>query len=178
MSSTAHPDSPLATETVALPPLTDEAREEFFRLIRTYCVDLPKGQDSDDFHLETVRFSSAIDVRFLSRIFLVCIIYIQRQVWCSKNQRSFENLEHDLLNNPELGDAFNIARSVFRRIGYMQVLIPDAIWEDREHRPKIVHLLIKGIMTPKARERNAAYTLAQRMAETPSSFVESFSYQV
>jgi hypothetical protein len=44
------------------PPLSDEARAKFVSLIHKYCVDLPKSQDSDNFHLETARLCMAIGV--------------------------------------------------------------------------------------------------------------------
>ena len=47
-----------------LPPLSDGAREEFVGLFRNYCVLLPKCDDTDDFHLDTVRLSAAVDVCF------------------------------------------------------------------------------------------------------------------
>ena len=44
------------------PVLSAGARAAFLELVRKYCVDLPKGQDSDDFHLETSHLSDAISV--------------------------------------------------------------------------------------------------------------------
>lgn len=44
------------------PRLSDEARVAFVDLLRKYCVELPKSQDEQDFHLVTVRLSAAIDV--------------------------------------------------------------------------------------------------------------------
>jgi len=46
----------------ALPPLTDGACAHFINLLHNYCIVLSKGQDSDDFHLDTVRLSAAVDV--------------------------------------------------------------------------------------------------------------------
>src|ERR1700724_2246205 len=55
--------SPSSLQSRAFPPLTNEARQRFFDLVRAYCIAIPKSQDSYDVHLETVRFSAAIDVR-------------------------------------------------------------------------------------------------------------------
>ena len=44
------------------PHLSDEARMAFIDLLRKYCVELPKSQDKQDFHLITVHLSAAIDV--------------------------------------------------------------------------------------------------------------------
>ena len=60
--------SPVSLQNHVLPPLTDEARTRFLGLVRTYCMDLPRGFDEDYFHLETVRFSSAIDVSSLFQL--------------------------------------------------------------------------------------------------------------
>lgn len=66
--------SPTSTQSRAFPPLTDEARKRFFDLVHTYCTNLPKSHDTDDFHLETVRFSAAIDVRPIFGQFFVNIL--------------------------------------------------------------------------------------------------------
>ena len=44
------------------PLLSDEAHVAFVNLLHKYCIELPKSQDEQDFHLATVRLSAAIDV--------------------------------------------------------------------------------------------------------------------
>ena len=45
------------------PPLSDEARAQFVELCGVYSTNLPKSQDSDNFHLETARLCMAVGVR-------------------------------------------------------------------------------------------------------------------
>ena len=92
-------------------------------------------------------------------------------MWCASNHRSFKDLDFDLVDYNELGDAVNAARSVFRRVGYQQLLIPDALWEDLERRPKIVHHLILGVETRAMSACIAAHKIAQRMVEAPHSLI-------
>ena len=91
-------------------------------------------------------------------------------MWCASNHRSFKDLDFDLVDYNELGDAVNAARSVFRRVGYQQ-LIPDALWEDLERRPKIGRHLILGVETCAMSARIAAHKIAQRMVEAPHSLI-------
>src|ERR1700724_3272064 len=60
--STCQPVSAPPTDVESSPPLSDEACIAFVKLVENYCVLLPKGQDTDDFHLETFRLCSAIGV--------------------------------------------------------------------------------------------------------------------
>jgi len=150
-----------------LPPLSDEACVQFIELIRTYTVNLPKSQDEDDFHLETVRLSVAIDVSLKSIHFSVLTFFGHSKVWCTENDCSFKDLEHILIRYNELGNAINAAQAVFRRIGYMQLLIPDAMWEDPERRPKIVRHLILSVKTHKALFKIRDQQITCRMMEAP-----------
>ena len=90
-------------------------------------------------------------------------------MWCTTNNRRFRDL--DIVDYKELGNAINTAREVFRQIGYREMLIPDALWEDRERRPKIVRHLILGAKTPEFLARVRAQNIARRMAEAPHSLV-------
>ena len=90
-------------------------------------------------------------------------------MWCTDNRRSFADLTHDLINYNELGNAINHAREVFRRVGYRGGLIPDALWEDPERRPKIVRHLILGARTPEFLARTQASNVAHRMVQAPGS---------
>jgi len=121
-----------------LTPLSDKAYAQFIELIHAYTVNLSKSQDEDDFHLETVRLSAAIDMGLKSIHFSVLTSFSHSKVWCIENDCLFGDLERILVEYNELGNAVNAAQAVFRCIGYMQLLIPDATWEDPERRPKII----------------------------------------
>ena len=61
--STSHDSAAISVPTPRIEPiLSAGARAAFLELVDKYCVDLPKGQDSDDFHLETSHLSDAISV--------------------------------------------------------------------------------------------------------------------
>ena len=93
------------------------------------------------------------------------------QVWCTENHRSFKDLEFDLVDYNELGNAINAGREVFRRIGYRGLLIPDKIWEDPERKPKIVHHFIVGVKTREMLAHLRAQEIAYRMVEAPHSLI-------
>ena len=67
--STSQPVNAPPTDVESSPPLSDEACVAFVKLVENYCVLLPKGQDTDDFHLETFRLCSAIGVSSNMSIF-------------------------------------------------------------------------------------------------------------
>ena len=60
-----------------------------------------------------------------------------------------------------------LLKVVFRRIGYMQLFIPDATWEDPEHRPKIIRHLILSVKTCKALSKIRDQQITRRMMEAP-----------
>jgi hypothetical protein len=88
-------------------------------------------------------------------------------MWCTANRRRFRDLDSDLVDYKELGNAINTAREVFREVGYRAMLIPDALWEDPGRRPKIVRHLIMGAKTPEFLARVRAQDIAERVAEAP-----------
>jgi len=92
-------------------------------------------------------------------------------MWCTTNNRSFKDLELDLVDYHELVNALNAARGVFRRIGYLGLLIPDKLWEDSECRPKIVHHLIMGVETCEHLAQLCSQQIAYQMVEAPHSLV-------
>ena len=61
--STSHNSVAISDPTPCIEPiLLAGAHAAFLELVDKYCVDLPKGQDLDDFHLETSHLSDAISV--------------------------------------------------------------------------------------------------------------------
>ena len=90
-------------------------------------------------------------------------------MWCTTSNRHFRDLDFDLIDYKELGNAINTAREVFRQVGYRDMLIPDALWEDPKHHPKIVCHLILGARTPEFLARTQASNVAHRMVQTPGS---------
>ena len=63
--SISHNSATISDSTLCVEPvLSAGAHAVFFKLVCKYCVNLPKGQDSDDFHLETSHISDTISVGF------------------------------------------------------------------------------------------------------------------
>lgn len=127
-------------------PLTEQAHQVFLSLVRLYTQRLLVCRQEEQFHLETARLSTAVDMSRNSGSFPMQCSH-PMQMWCTRNGRSFQDLGRILLTYQELGNEVNTAREVFRHIGYKHLLIPDAIWEDLERRPKFVHFLVMGVKT-------------------------------
>ena len=59
--STSHDSAAISDPTPYIEPVLSAGTcTVFLELVDKYCVDLPKGQDLDDFHLETSHLSDAI----------------------------------------------------------------------------------------------------------------------
>lgn len=151
-------------------PLSDEALSKLSGILQTFIVNLPKCQDSGDFHVSTVHLDSAVEVSFLLISFLIYLTSVQ-QSWCLESGRSLYDLPQILTKYDQLGGLFNKARTTFKRVGYLGLLIPDQWWADLWYRPQIVPFLFTGVETPEMLVNLQGQAIAQRAAEAPRSLV-------
>ena len=170
VSQASNPIKEMASVCV-YPLLSDEMRMAFVNLLYKYCVELSKSQDKQDFHLATVHLSAAIDV-----CLCICLLDFGTdpfyfQIWCTKNYCSFRDLKFNLVDYNKLDNTVNTDWEVFRCIGYQNLFIQNELWEDSEHKPKIVHHFIVGIKTCEMLAHLQSQKIIYRMVEAPHSLI-------